>query len=68
MEEEINNLSLTTKQLEVLKLTVGARMGYLRDRLESGSLDGPMGRFLQWQLDELKVLEPMLDDVLEATL
>ncbi len=64
----MNNLSLTHQQLEVSQLNVGARMAYLRDRLESGSVDGPMGRFLTWQLDELKSLELMLNDVLEATL
>ena len=67
-ELTVNHISLTPDQLEVLKLTVGARLAYLRSRLEDRDMNPSSRRYLQWQLDELLPVEPILDEATEATL
>ena len=67
-ELTVNHILLTPDQLEVLKLTVGARLAYLRSRLEDRDMNPSSRRYLQWQLDELLRVEPMLDEATEATL
>ena len=67
-EQQLEPLPLMQDQLEVWKLTIGARRTHLRDKLEARDHNEAIHRYLRWQSDKLADLESLLDRVWEATL